>query len=214
MNRILLAAALVLAAGCVPKQKYDDVEQRLQQCQERNQRMRAVIDRRVKAHEDLMRELKPLVDQGLLEVEVVDGRTTLGMRAEVLFASGSANLSDAGRKAVQDVARVLAKRTDEEFQVEGHTDDQAISTPEFADNWALGAARAINVMKAMVDAGMPADRLSAATFGPTAPAAPNTNDANRARNRRIEIVLMPDLSDLPGYDDMMKKGGRKRRGPR
>ena len=56
----------------------------------------------------------------------------------------------------------------------------------------------------MLNAGMPAERISAATFGETQPVATNDTDEGRAANRRIEIVIVPDLSQLPGYDELQK----------
>ncbi|MFH1468598.1 MAG: flagellar motor protein MotB [Pseudomonadota bacterium] len=152
------------------------------------------------------------MDRGILEVTVDEGRIVVGMAADVLFASGSADLSVDGRQAVVEVAHVLARRTDREFQVEGHTDDIPISSAAFPDNWHLGAARAINVLQVMVKAGMPAERISAATFADTRPVGANASPAGRARNRRIEVVLLPDLSELPGYDALMKNGRPARKG--
>jgi chemotaxis protein MotB len=59
-------------------------------------------------------------------------------------------------------------------------------------------------VKAMVDAGMPADRISAASFGEVRPVAANDSEDGRSANRRIEIVVVPDLSGLPGFDELNK----------
>jgi chemotaxis protein MotB len=77
-----------------------------------------------------------------------------------------------------------------------------IATSQFPSNWELSAARAITVLKAMLEAGMPAARVSAAAFGDTAPAASNDSAEGKTANRRIEIILVPDLSLLPGFDEL------------
>ena len=218
MKPLFVALALTLAAGCVPKQKYNTLSDDYASLQAENTKLKAALDRRdeaarerLEAYRALVAELKPLVDRGLLQVEVVDGRVVIGMASDVLFASGSATLSDSGRESVREVAKVLARLQDREWQVEGHTDDDPIATAQFPNNWVLGSARAITVVQEMVDAGLSPEQLSAASFAEYAPVA----KGNKARNRRIEIVLLPDLSDLPGYESLMEQGGRPgRRGPK
>lgn len=222
MKALSLAIALLLAPGCVSMKKYQDLETHMEKVQSENQRLRDQIARqeaaaraRMEDYRQLMADLKPLIDKGLLEVEVVDGRVVIGMAADVLFASGSAALSEAGKGALTEVGRVLARKGEYEWQVEGHTDDDAIATAQFPNNWYLGAARAITVVEHLMQAGMDAGSLSAASFGQFAPVSPNNSPTAKARNRRIELVLLPDLSELPGYGDMMKENkarpGRKPR---
>ena len=135
------------------------------------------------------------------------------MAADVLFASGSAVLSNSGRDNVAEIARILAKRVgDRDFQVEGHTDNEPINTPEFPNNWYLGAARAIAVTQVMINNGFPDDHISASSFADNSPVAPNASAAGKAQNRRIEIVLLPDLSDMPGYKKIMSESTSRTRG--
>jgi chemotaxis protein MotB len=68
----------------------------------------------------------------------------------------------------------------------------------------LASTRAITVMKSMIDAGMPATRVSAASFGETSPVQSNDTPEGRMANRRIAIVVVPDLSTLPGYEELQK----------
>ena len=90
---------------------------------------------------------------------------------------------------------------------EGHTDDVPIKTAKFPSNWELGAARALVVLRTLEEGGVTPAQLSAATYGENRPTAKNDSDEGRAANRRIEIVVVPDLSDLPGYDELQKLGG-------
>jgi chemotaxis protein MotB len=217
--RFVIPFALLLAGGCVPRAKYQALENQVSAAQRDLSACQAELDRQQQLAEaarqslaELRADLKPLIDRGVLEVTVDEGRIVIGMAADVLFPSGSADLSEDGRSTVIEVARALGRRTDREFQVEGHTDDVPIDTPAFPSNWHLGSARAINVLQVMVKHGMPADRISAATFGATRPVGPNEGPAGRARNRRIEVVLLPDLSELPGYEILMQDGRPPRRG--
>ncbi len=193
MRIVVFVLAATLASGCVSKSKYMQIENQLETCRTRLQKHRARNDDGKKgARDELAKQLQPLIDRGVLEVEDVEGRTVIGMRSEVLFPSGSAELSDNGRTTVSDLGRVLARRTEARWQVEGHTDNEAISTAQFPSNWDLGAARALAVLKVMMQAGMSPQRVSAATFGEYAPVASNATAANRAFNRRIEVVLLPE----------------------
>ena len=143
-----------------------------------------------------------LIDAGKLKVEIVDGRMVVVLASDVLFASGSANLSRDGKSAIGEVAALLADIPDRKFQIEGHTDNVPIRTAVYPSNWELASARALTVLKTMLEAGMPADRISAASFGDSKPARDNETPEGKAANRRIEIVVTPDLSTLPGFEEL------------
>jgi chemotaxis protein MotB len=166
-------------------------------------RRKAEADRRVAQFRNLLAKFKAMIDSGKLEVKMVDGRMVLRLPTDVLFDSGSASLSKAGAAAVAEVAAVLATLDEKRFQVEGHTDNVPITT-RFPSNWELSAARAVGVVKAMLAAGMQGGSLSAAGFGEYRPVGPNDSDVNKAKNRRIEIVLVPDLSNLPGFEELQQ----------
>jgi len=124
------------------------------------------------------------------------------LATDILFASGSASLSKDGRASILEVGQVLASIPKRSFQVEGHTDNVPISSATYPSNWELAAARAITVLKAMVEGGLPPERVSAASFGETHPVAPNDSKESKAQNRRIEIIIVPDLSQLPGFEEL------------
>ena len=197
MKWTLFAATTALLVGCVPKGKYTELEDQYEECRaDLHEAKQAPPPPRQRVHDDLTADLKPLIDKGILEVEHNKGRTTIGMKAEVLFASGSADLSEGGGDAVRQVAHALARHPDAHWQVEGHTDNEPIHSDAFPTNWHLGAARAITVVEEMIHAGMPPTSLSAATFASYAPVGPNDTDAGKAKNRRIEIVLLPEINDV------------------
>jgi chemotaxis protein MotB len=168
------------------------------------QKRKAEADARIGEFRNLLAKFKGLIDSGKLKVKIVEGRMVVQLATDVLFPSGSANLSKDGQAAIAEVAGVLASIQQRKFQVEGHTDNVPIKTAQYKSNWELASGRAINVVKAMVDAGMPADRISAASFGEVRPVAANDSEDGRSANRRIEIVVVPDLSGLPGFDELNK----------
>jgi len=137
--------------------------------------------------------LKALVDAGKLRIHLRDGRMVLELPTDILFASASSELSAEGRAALLELGAALAE-IDRKFQVEGHTDDRPIRTSQFPSNWELGAGRALVVVHTLVAAGVEPTKLSAASFGEYEPAAENETDAGRRLNRRIELVMVPDLS--------------------
>ncbi len=165
---------------------------------------RAEAEARVAEFKNLLTRFRALIDAGKLKVRIVDGRMVVVLATDILFGSGSATLSKDGKAAIAEVAQVLSSIPKRSFQVEGHTDNVPIATAQYPSNWELAAARAVNVVKAMVDAGMPSERISAASFGDTRPVAPNDAPETKSLNRRIEIIIVPDLAGLPGFDELKK----------
>ncbi len=170
-------------------------------------RRKREAEARVAEFKSLIERFKPLMDAGRLRVKIVDGRMVVELATDVLFESGKADLSDDGVEAITEVTGLLVGIPDRRFQIEGHTDNVPIKTSRFPSNWELAAARAITVVTTMVGAGMPPDRVSGASYGEFKPTAPNDTDEGKARNRRIEIVVVPDLSTLPGFEELKKLGG-------
>lgn len=189
--RILKARAQLKESAEKMKKALAELEKRKAQVEARLGEFRQFIDR-----------FRPLMDAGKLRVKMARGRMVVELASDVLFASGSATLGKSGNETIVEVARLLASIPDRAFQIEGHTDNVPIRSERFPSNWELAAARAVTVLKAMVESGMPADRVSAASFGEAQPARANDTKENKAVNRRIEIVVVPDLSGLPGYDEL------------
>jgi chemotaxis protein MotB len=166
----------------------------------------AEAEARVNEYKNLLDRFKSFIDSGKLKVKIVEGKMVLSLASDILFASGSATLSKDGKAAIAEVAELLASIPDKKFQVEGHTDNVPMGG---RSNWDLGASRALTVLKTMVEAGMPGNRISAASYGDSQPAKPNDSPEGKAANRRIEIVVVPDLSTLPGFEELnrVQNGG-------
>lgn len=195
-------SARMLADKGALRGEIESMKQAIAELEERKRQAEA----RVQAFKDLVSRFQTLIDAGTLDVKIVDGRMVVVLATDILFSSGSADLSTGGKDALTQVGQILAGMPDKHFQVEGHTDNVPIATTRFPNNWYLAAARSIGVTEHLVKAGMQPAQLSAASYGDTHPVASNDDKDSRAANRRIEIVIVPDLSDLPGYAELQKVG--------
>ncbi len=138
----------------------------------------------------LQSALRGLIDSD--QVRVVGGphSVSVEINASVLFSTGQAGLQPQAMPVLDTVEKALAS-IDEPIQVEGHTDNAPIATPQFPSNWELSAARAGSVVRHFVDLGMTPSRLSAAGYGEFRPIADNDTPEGRSRNRRVTLVIMP-----------------------
>jgi chemotaxis protein MotB len=149
---------------------------------------------RLKAFEDLKvrlaHELEDAVRQQRLEI-AIDGRgLVLSLPEEATFPVGTADVTPAARELITRLADKVAPLPNL-IRVEGHTDDVPIRTPRFASNWELSTARASAVVALLIGSvGIDPARLSAAGYGEFHPRVPNSSAENRARNRRIDLVVM------------------------
>jgi len=162
------------------------------------ERARAEVERAERAAE---RERLMALERALAgplaagRISLSDGR--IGIRGSLLFDLDSAALRSEGSAVLADVAPALAaylEAHDSLIMVSGFTDDLARRGGGAEhDNWQLSAERALTVVRALIDAGLPGDRVFGAGFGETHPVAPNDTDENRARNRRVEIAPVPRI---------------------
>jgi chemotaxis protein MotB len=152
----------------------------------------------------LSAQLKRMVDSGRLKVTFRRGRMIVELPAQVLFASGSADLTEGGRDSVSEVAKTLRGMRDRRFIVAGHTDNVPVTGDRFRSNWDLSSARAVNVTEALVKGGLRPEQLVAAGYSEYDPVAKNAGEPNKQKNRRIEIILEPRLKAIPGLDKLAK----------
>ncbi len=155
-------------------------------------------ERDAEAFRSLADKLKAMIDAGQLEVVMRKGRMTLKLPDEILFPPGSKRLKKDGKDALLSVIEVLKSVEDRDFLIAGHTDNVPVKGGGFHSNWDLSTARAVEVVNLMIENGMTPERLAAAGYGEFDPVGDNTTDEGRAKNRRLEIILMPKLEDLPG----------------
>jgi chemotaxis protein MotB len=145
------------------------------------------------------KQFQRMIDSGKLQISFRRGRMIVELPAAVLFASGKAEVSTEGRSALQEIAKILRKVPGKRFIVGGHTDDVPIGkgAGDYSSNWSLSAARAVTVTEALIAAGLRANHLVAAGYGEYDPIASNASERGRQKNRRMEIVLEPELAALP-----------------
>jgi chemotaxis protein MotB len=160
-------------------------------------KQRAANEKRLAAFRDLKKRFAKLVDTGKLEVGFRNGQMLLKLPSGILFPSGQADLTKPGQAALSEVTTILLEFKDRRFVIAGHTDTDPIKSRKFKNNWDLSTARALSVVQFMVGAGFPPTSLAASGYGEFDPVAPNDKEENKQLNRRIEIILVPDLSELP-----------------
>jgi chemotaxis protein MotB len=159
---------------------------------------------RIDMFKSMLAKFKKLTESGKIKIRIANNKMIVEMASAILFPSGKSKLSDEGELALSEVASILATIGDRTFQVAGHTDNVPIDNAKFASNWELSAARAVAVVEFMIEKGMKPENLSAAGYADTQPVAGNLSEEGRAQNRRIEIVLQPNLDELPDLSSLEK----------
>jgi len=162
----------------------------------------AAASARLAAFRAMLERFRAMIDSGQLHVRVVRNRMVVELPANVLFATGDDQLQPAGQQIIQNINTILVSIEGRQFQIAGHTDSTPIHSRRWATNWELSTARAVSVARFMMANGMPADRISAAGYADTQPVDTNDTDAGRANNRRIEIVLLPNIDELPDLSSL------------
>ncbi len=133
-----------------------------------------------------------LKTKGFDAYRTADGNIAIVLPSDINFAAGSKDLTPAGRKAVDQIAAELdGQFAGHSVRIEGHTDGDPIKKAPFKDNWELGSERALSVLRTLVnDHKVAPERLVAASRGETVPVADNKSDKGKARNRRVEVVVL------------------------
>ncbi|WP_410473609.1 flagellar motor protein MotB [Guyparkeria sp. TX1] len=130
-----------------------------------------------------------------VEVSTIADRVQLRVKDNILFPTGEAGLSGAGRHLLARLAERL-EGSDYRITVEGHTDNRPIQTWRYPSNWELSAARAAAVVRELIDAGIRPRRLHAVGLADTQPITGNDTATGRAENRRVDLVL-----ELPANEE-------------
>ena len=159
---------------------------------------RALTEARMQEWKKLTSKLAEMISSGKLKVSFREGRMLVDLPSSVLFASGSADLADAGKPTLSEVAKVLKDFPGRQFLVAGHTDTMPlVKTTAFKDNWELSTARALTVTRFLIENGLKPKQVAAAGYGEFDPVGNNKTENGRQVNRRIEIVLLPNIAELP-----------------
>jgi len=156
----------------------------------------AAAEARASLFRGLALKFRRMLDAGELEIALRSGRMVLSLPTDVLFDSGKAKVGARGKETLAQVAGALATIKDRRFQISGHTDNDPIRYSGFESNWELSTARALQVVKVLTESGMAPASLSAAGYGEFDPVALNDTVEHKAKNRRIEIALQPNIDEL------------------
>ncbi len=134
-----------------------------------------------------------------LSVEMKNGKVYISMSDKLLFASGSTVVEDKGVQALKLLADVLNKNNEIGILIEGHTDNIPIKNAVYKDNWDLSVARATSIVRILVnDYKVSPGRLTASGKGEFSPRVDNSTPEGRAKNRRTDIILSPNLDEIMG----------------
>ena len=171
----LLVATTTLLSACVSQSTYKQEVAKADTYQQLNSRLQSEV----------------AADQA--QITQLQNQLKVTMVNEVLFAEGGWTLSPKGEAALAKIAPTLSKLQGQQIVVEGFTDNVPIGPAlkaRFPSNWELSSARATDVLRFLVSKGVPANTISAQGFGDSRPVASNDTAEGRAKNRRVEIVIM------------------------
>jgi chemotaxis protein MotB len=155
--------------------------------------------------EEVAEKLSSQVKDGKVALRRLQNGVVVEMQNQVLFPSGKADLNDDGKETLAAVAEAIRELSDRRVRVEGHTDDVPVGKKNpIGDNWNLSAQRALTVTRFLQEHGVDPSLLSAEARSQYAPVDTNESDDGKARNRRIEIYLVPKPA---GTSETWKPGG-------
>lgn len=193
----------------IEQERLSDISNKLAAREKRVNELEGIIQRK----DSVVEYVRSKVSDALLgfqgnglTVEMKNGQVYVSMENSLLFASGSWDVAPKGKLALEKLAAVLAENPDIRILVEGHTDNDAYrGRGQVSDNWDLSVMRATSVVKIITsNSGIDAKRITAAGRGEFVPLASNETSEGKATNRRTEIILTPDLTELADLIESIK----------
>lgn len=158
------------------------------------EQQRRLAERKQELVNRLNQVMASFVKNGQMNVTQNNRGVVLEINANTLFPSGGATLALPAQKTLADVAKELVDG-DQLVEVEGHTDDQPISTALYPSNWELSSARASSVVRLFIEQGVPSKRLTALGSADNHPVVSNDTADGRTRNRRVTITVVTPEAD-------------------
>jgi len=157
----------------------------------------------IQSQKDIVNNLKKTMTDALinfkpdeLSVSIKDGKLYVSLQEKLLFKSGSAVVDPKGKEALKSLATVLNSTKDISVDIEGHTDNVPMKG-KYQDNWSLSTERATSIVRILTnDYKVDSHNIIASGRSEFYPIADNTTAEGRAKNRRTEIILSPNLSEL------------------
>jgi|GEM_PF-614504 len=167
-------------------------------------KLKEAAEKRSAEFKKIMEKLKSMIDSGKLSVNIRKGRMIVSLSSDILFPSGRTNFTNEGKDAIAELCETLKTLEGRSFLIVGHSDSTPIKTKRFSSNWELSSQRAIEVTRLMIENGVKPEMLSAAGQAEFDPISENDTAENKAKNRRVEIVFMPKIEELPGFNKFME----------
>jgi chemotaxis protein MotB len=146
--------------------------------------------------QELQKKIDRYIEENNLSLSLQTNLTQEGLLITILdnalFSSGSAAIREDARQLAVEISKLLVTDPPRHVTIAGHTDNRPIRTSQFPSNWELSAMRAINFMKMLLEnRDLEPPRFSSTAYGEYQPVAPNTSDEGRAKNRRVEVLILP-----------------------
>ncbi len=174
------------------------------------QQLEDLVDQTAQDAAELAKALEKQIRDGEVEVEARGRRIIIRIREKGSFKSGSAEMAEDYYNVIDDIRKVLEKKPGK-IEVQGHSDNIKINTERFRSNWELSSARAVTVAHALMSGGtINEKRFSVSGYADTEPLVDNSTAANRARNRRVEIIVHQGLDNSLSDDEkaLLKENGQ------
>ncbi|MDY6988127.1 MAG: OmpA family protein [Thermodesulfobacteriota bacterium] len=170
----------------------DLLEQQLWEEIQKSEGLIKEVDHLSAQADEMEQQLKEEIERGEIRLKRYETKTVLNLDNSICFDSGSARLKRGVKKSLTKLSKTLKNFPENYIQIEGHTDDLPIHGYDFSSNWDLSSARALAVLKFLLEKGdMDSERLSAAGYGKNRPIVPNDSPEHRRMNRRVDIVVLP-----------------------
>lgn len=179
----------------------DSLSLDLQEREKKVKELETVLANKEKAVQDLRNRIQNALlnfKENDLTVEVKNGKVYVSLAEQLLFASGSIEVDPKGQQALAQLAQAIRDQKDLNIMVEGHTDNVPISRKSqyMQDNWDLSVMRATSITKILTRNGLSPNQITASGRGEFIPVATNDSPQNKAKNRRTEIIITPNLDEL------------------
>lgn len=211
---VMLLVVCFTASGCAvnfykqsprSKQKIKELESKVDELESQREAEREQFE---KMKQMLEQRLKEQIKNDEVSLKMTEGGLVIILSDSILFDSGKAELKNDALPVLDKVISIIKSEVPEKnIGISGHTDNVPITHSSWKSNWELSTARSTNVLHYLEENGVPAAKLSATGYGEYRPVASNDTAAGRSKNRRVEIVILPQFSekragDAAGSDDI------------
>ncbi|HEX8790477.1 MAG TPA: OmpA family protein [Polyangiaceae bacterium] len=195
LERLGKDADKLLAERGTLSKALDDAKARLDELR----KAQAAAEVRTALFRDLALRFKPLIDAGQLRIDNRRGELVVDLSGDLLFDAGHAEVRTVGKGVLMELAHALqqlppppaGQGSPRRFLVTSHVDDAPLKSKHYKSTWELTTARAAAAVEYLVSLGLPAESFTAAGAGSFDPMVPNDSTDDRAKNRRLEIALLP-----------------------